>query len=285
VTGTSVIIPVRDGAATIARQLAALADQDLEGAEVVVADNGSRDETVRIAESFRGRLDLRVVDASATAGPGPARNAGAREAKGDVLLFVDADDLVLPGWYGPLAAAAAEGPAGGPVLYVDSSQLATGVPDVSGRRWPERLPRHEGIIPFHGACNLGLPRQLFHDLGGFDPRFGRAEDIDMSIRLAAAGHDIAFVPEARLLTSRRPGLRSAARQFYDYGRFEPLLRRTHPDAYRDLPATAGLRRWGKVLLTVPRLRHRPGRYSWVTGAATVAGRATGALQIRIGRLG
>src|SRR5688500_9296124 len=96
----SVVVPVRDGAATIGEQLAALAQQDFPGSwEVVVADNGSRDGTADVVRSFRDRLPgLRLVDASARPGASHARNAGAAAATGEVLAFCDADDVVDPGW-------------------------------------------------------------------------------------------------------------------------------------------------------------------------------------------
>jgi glycosyltransferase involved in cell wall biosynthesis len=93
----SVIIPCLNGAATIATQLAALARQQWDQPwEIVVADNGSTDESVGIVERYRGRLqNLRVADASARRGR--ALNVGAKEATGDALVFCDVDDEVAAG--------------------------------------------------------------------------------------------------------------------------------------------------------------------------------------------
>ena len=76
----SVVLPCRNGAATIAVQLEALASQFWSGTwELVVADNGSTDESMRIVESFRDRLPaLQVVDASAGPGIPATLNAGVR---------------------------------------------------------------------------------------------------------------------------------------------------------------------------------------------------------------
>ena len=97
----SVVIPVRDGAATIGDQLEALGQQTYQGEwEIVIADNGSTDGTAELAERSwsHPRAALRVVDASSRPGSSFARNRGAIEAAGDFLAFCDADDIVAPGW-------------------------------------------------------------------------------------------------------------------------------------------------------------------------------------------
>src|SRR6266545_10527 len=96
----SVVVPCFNSAKTIAIQLEALANQTWsEPWEVIVADNGSTDSSVAIAESYKKRLPhLRIVDASDRRGAGHARNVGAAAAAGDLLAFCDADDEVAPGW-------------------------------------------------------------------------------------------------------------------------------------------------------------------------------------------
>jgi rSAM/selenodomain-associated transferase 2 len=86
----SIVIPVLDEAATIADALAALAPDRARGAEVIVVDGGSRDDTV---ETARPRAD-RVI--TAPRGRGSQMNAGAAAAQGDVLLFLHADTRLPP---------------------------------------------------------------------------------------------------------------------------------------------------------------------------------------------
>src|SRR5512132_3931492 len=103
----SVIVPCRDAESTLAAQLEALSRQVYAGDwEVVVADNGSRDRSRELAASFAARLPgLRIVEAGEVRGAAHARNAGARAASHDRLLFVDADDEVGDEWVGALAEA------------------------------------------------------------------------------------------------------------------------------------------------------------------------------------
>src|SRR5919199_4696505 len=92
----SVIVPVRDAAATLPRTLAALAGQELaEPYEVIVVDDGSRDGSAELAESTPGPV---TVLRQPGAGPAAARNRGATAARGTALCFTDADCFPSPGW-------------------------------------------------------------------------------------------------------------------------------------------------------------------------------------------
>jgi GT2 family glycosyltransferase len=87
----SVIIPNRDGAATLERCLAAACVPD-DGVEVIVVDDGSRDESVAII----GHFPCRLVRLDRHAGAAAARNAGAAVARGAMLFFTDADCVLEP---------------------------------------------------------------------------------------------------------------------------------------------------------------------------------------------
>src|SRR3989441_82648 len=101
----SAVIPCRNAADRLPRQLEALTREKWQGGwEVVIADNGSTDGTREVAEGFRDRLPhLLVVDASARRGASYARNVGARLASGDAFLFLDADDEIAPGYLPAMA--------------------------------------------------------------------------------------------------------------------------------------------------------------------------------------
>ncbi|MBN2053655.1 glycosyltransferase family 2 protein, partial [bacterium] len=90
----SVIIPAFNGERTIGNTLESLvAERDSE-TEVVVIDDASEDRTGRIAAEF----DILYHRLTVRSGPSVARNRGARLAQGDILLFIDADVMVQPGW-------------------------------------------------------------------------------------------------------------------------------------------------------------------------------------------
>jgi glycosyltransferase involved in cell wall biosynthesis len=183
----SVIVPARDAAATIEATLHALAAQDLdEEFEVIVVDDGSRDGTADLAEAAGDGV---VVVRGPAAGPGPARNAGARRATGSLLAFTDADCRPRPGWLraGREALARAE--------------LVQGVvvPDPAADRGP--FDRTISVSREHGlyeTANMLVRRELFERLDGFaDPlaaRIGKplGEDVWFGWRARRAGARVAF---------------------------------------------------------------------------------------------
>jgi glycosyltransferase involved in cell wall biosynthesis len=93
----SVVIPTQDRAAFLERTLACLVPQTLPKRhyEVLVVDDASKDDTARVARSFRRRLPLRYLRREAR-NAGAARNSGTRKAAGKVVLFLDDECLVRP---------------------------------------------------------------------------------------------------------------------------------------------------------------------------------------------
>src|SRR3989344_5737696 len=90
----SVIIPAFNSAATIKACIDALRSQDFPaGAEIIVADDGSADDTAAIAK----KAGAKVVS-QGNAGPAKARNLGAKNANGEILLFTDADCVPQKNW-------------------------------------------------------------------------------------------------------------------------------------------------------------------------------------------
>ncbi len=128
----SVIIPVRNGADLLRYQLEALAQQDFDGQwETIVADNGSTDDLPAVIEQYAGRLPgLRRVDASGRVGASHARNVGVRAARGDHLLFVDADDVVSAGYLQAMHQALLGAP-------LTAGRLDVGALNVVRPRWPD----------------------------------------------------------------------------------------------------------------------------------------------------
>ena len=86
----SVLIPVRDGAAYLAEAIESALSQTLEPDEVVVVDDGSQDDTREVATSFGSNVAYVRQD---PAGSGAARNRAVDASTGDLLAFLDADDV------------------------------------------------------------------------------------------------------------------------------------------------------------------------------------------------
>src|SRR3954451_13832321 len=189
----SVIIPVRNGADTLGAQLEALAGQTFGGNwEIVLADNGSTDATLELARATRiAGVGLRIVDASARPGSSFARNVGAHEARGEFLVFCDADDAVAPEWLAAMATAARDFDA------VTGPQEETALNDPSVQQWrPARaraLPSG-GFLPYAPSCNLGVWAEVYKRTGGFNEEYPQAHDVDWSWRAQLASFTLGYAP-------------------------------------------------------------------------------------------
>jgi glycosyltransferase involved in cell wall biosynthesis len=229
----SVIIPVRDGADTIDAQLGALAAQV--GAptwELIIADNGSRDDTVARALAWREKIgEIVVVDASSRPGPSAARNEGVARARGSRLLFCDADDAAEPGWVRAMTAALEHGDAAaGSRRYDALNDRPFGPAD-----WTEPFFRKEPLLGLVAASshNLAVSRAAFTAVGGFDERLGASEDVDLCWRLQMAGYRMVAAPDAAMQIRRRSGVRGVFRQACAYGRGDRQLAMLYADVATD----------------------------------------------------
>ncbi|WDH79455.1 glycosyltransferase [Microbacterium esteraromaticum] len=220
----SVVIPVRNGEATLGRALEALARQsEAAHLEVIVSDNGSVDQTRRVARLHREAFaSLRVVDSGDRAGVSHARNVGILHARCDKILICDADDEVRGDWAQHLIAA------------LDSADVVGGraiSSVVSGHSALEREQDHApaartvlGYLPYVlGGC-MGVRRAAAISVGGFDETFMRGhEEVDFCWRLQQAGYTLHGVQEAMLDYHQRDRARDAARQRFHSNRTRILL--------------------------------------------------------------
>jgi glycosyltransferase involved in cell wall biosynthesis len=280
----SVIIPCRNAATMIADQLDALAKQEFDGPfEVIVADNGSTDDSRAAALRCRDQFDRFVlVDASARRGQAYARNAGARIATGDRLLFVDADDVVAPGYLAAMAAALSlhEFVSAG----FDSASLNQGWVSATRRAYQEHdVSNTLGFLPFVGGGGLGVQRALFERVGGFaDTWWGAGEDIDFCWRAQQLGASLHFVDDAVVAIRWRDSVLDLYRQGRNYGRGEPCLYQRYRSA--GMPASGwkrGLDEWRTLLRRLPKLRTRAQFGNWARRTGRKVGRLEGSLRSRV----
>ena len=284
-TRVSVIIPAFDAVATLAEQLEALSGQMVDGAwEVLVSDNGSTDATRQLAESFRNRLpNLRVLDASQRRGAAHARNRGAFEAYGNVLLFCDADDVVAPHWVEAMTRGAENH--GFVASRFEVERLNS--PSVASAH---RHPQERGLnpytypdfLPHAGGAGLGVLRSLHEEVDGFDESRLALEDTDYCWRLQQAGHALSFAGDAVVHVRFKESLRADFRQLLSYGVHNVRIYRDYQDrGMKRLPWFAGLIRWAKLLLTSPKLLTNRSRASWVGQFGWRTGRLLGSLWFRV----
>ena len=217
----SVIIPVRNGAATVGEVLDALAAQEwpTDRMQVIVADNGSTDGTGEVARARGATVVVEDQVFSAAA----ARNRGIDAAEGDILLFVDCDCVMEPGWVSALVAAL-EGEnadlAGGAVRSrLGRRPLLGHYEDLSYARQEARIREH-GVS---GTGNLAVRRTVFDAVGPFRADLRQGEDDEFCQRVVAAGFVIAFAPGAVVYRAPVESVAALLRRQYRSGRTEVAL--------------------------------------------------------------
>ncbi|UCC69090.1 MAG: glycosyltransferase [Armatimonadota bacterium] len=194
----SVVVPAYNAETTIEACLASLGQQTLprKSYEIIIADDGSTDQTASLATRHDG---VRVV-CQANAGPAKARNTGAKAAKGQYLVFVDADcevaDDFLRAITAPMEANAEVVGVQGRYRSRQHGLVARFVQIEVEERYA--LMRRREDIDHIGTYAAAFRRQVFLEHGGFDTVFPEAsnEDMEFSYRLVAAGHKLRLAPDA-----------------------------------------------------------------------------------------
>lgn len=196
----SVIIPCYNCVAYIATQLEAFTQQEYSQPwELIVADNGSTDGTLEVVKQYQEKLpNLRVVDASGgkkcAAYP---RNRGAEVAKGELLAFCDADDQVTPGW----VAAMGEALSKYDFVVGNSDYTKLNLPwVVKACAYREANGVNDNpYYPYAAGNNIGVKREIYQAVGGFDEEIPILDDVDFCWRVQAlCGVKLTEVPEAKI---------------------------------------------------------------------------------------
>lgn len=186
----SVIIPTYNRADLIAQAIDSVLAQSYPDVEIIVADDGSTDDTAAVVGAYGACV--RYLALPHRGQPAATRNAGIRAASGELIAFLDSDDLLLPDKLAVQAAALAQNPAAG-VVYSNGVYFRT-TPAAPVGRVLDGLPAPSGAV--FGALLVGnflappvvLVRRAALDATGlFDesPDFFAVEDFDLWLRLAA----------------------------------------------------------------------------------------------------
>lgn len=198
--------------------------------EIIFVDNGSTDGGLDALAD----LPVTVIRAERRGAP-VARNAGARRASGEVIVFTDHDCTAERRWLARLVE-----PFGDPAVPAVAGETIAS----PGETWAARYAafiRHNSaavslrrdVFPFAPTANLAVRRPVFEELGGFDEMLHHTDDADFSLRVKrATGQPIALAPRAIVFHAERPTARALFRRYREYGKGWADLLRKHPDELR-----------------------------------------------------
>lgn len=201
----SVIIPCFNSARYLESAIDSVVEQDYERLEIIVVDDGSVDTSAQIARAYGDPVH---VLSQPNAGASAARNTGVRAANGDLLGFLDADDVWLPGKLKLQIAALQERHTD--CVFGHAEQfISPELPD------DVRASLHcpDGKFPARLPSAMLIPRHLFLDVGYFDEELELGEVVDWLARAEELGLDLLVLPEVvfrRRLHDANTGIRKRA---------------------------------------------------------------------------
>ncbi|MFL6231245.1 MAG: glycosyltransferase [Pyrinomonadaceae bacterium] len=214
----SLVIPVRDEAATIDQVLSSLARQTRRPGEIVFVDGGSRDDTVkRLREAATLDSSIRVVEAG-EATPGRGRNVGISAAANDWIALTDAGTRLEPDWLERLVEVVRDEPSV-EVVYGNFEPVTdTFFESCAALAYPPpKSARPEGRMRTSSTASMLLRREVWRKVGGF-PDLRAAEDLMFMEEIARGGFRVAWTPRATVWWQLRPTLASTFRKFVLYSR-------------------------------------------------------------------
>lgn len=222
----AIILPTHNRAGLLPRAVRSVLEQSDPDFELIVVDDGSRDETPAVLAALAGNPSVRILVNERAVGVSAARNRAIRSTACDWIVFLDDDDELAPTYLERLRATLRKRPELGLVWtgierrfhdrVLHSTETVTWQD-----HWDGRAPAtHQFLTRFALSFGVAVRRERLLDAGLFDERFIGSGDIDLAMRLVARGTPYACI-DAPLATvhigegrsiSRGTGHRSGLRE-------------------------------------------------------------------------
>ncbi len=224
----SIIIPTFNGADRIGNCLNALSAQaERHNAEIVVVNDGSTDNTADVVQVFSR---VRLLN-QANAGPAAARNRGATEARGSILLFTDDDCVPMEDWLDAMLE-----PFSDPDVVGTKGVYRTRQKSLTARfvqiEYEDRYRMMQGFtyIDFVDTYSAAFRRDRFLEMAGYDTSFplACAEDVELSYRMSARGWKMKFAPRAIVYHTHPDTIASYLKKKYKFAFWRVLAVRKNP---------------------------------------------------------
>ncbi len=225
----SVVVCSYNGSATIRDTMEGLQQVDYPNYEVIVVNDGSKDNLATIVQEYPVKLIT-----TPNRGLSSARNTGMLAAKGEIVAYIDDDAYPDPHWLKYLAYAYTHSDhagIGGPnIAPDDDGPIATCVANAPGG--PVHVLLSDEIAEHIPGCNMSFRRSALLEVDGCDPIYRAAgDDVDLCWRIQQQGYTIGFHPSAVVWHHRRNSIKAYWRQQKGYGKAEALLEGKWPEKY------------------------------------------------------
>jgi len=223
-----VAVPCYNGAAFLPKALEHLLNQSRQADEILVIDDGSTDDSARIAREY----PIKLVQHAENSGLATARNTAIRVATGDTLVYVDVDAYADHRLIEVLARE-----------YIDDGVSGVGGQGVEvniqtlADRWrrahasQSHGSRNRDVPFLYGLC-MSFRADALREIGGFDTRYRtNAEDMDIGFRLTQEGHRLRYTPDAKVYHQRADDEASLAhtmRAWYGNAYLARKVNKAHP---------------------------------------------------------
>jgi cellulose synthase/poly-beta-1,6-N-acetylglucosamine synthase-like glycosyltransferase len=208
-------------------------------------DDGSDDDTANVAQQNGAKVVRQLKKGTAA-----ARNRGIAEARGEIVLFTDADCIVDAHWIERLAKPLMQAEIQGTVGRIVTRQnhwLARLIQAELDERYARM--RQNPLIDFINSGNCGFKRAILNS-NRFDESFAWMEDLELSFRLARSGNRMIFIQEAIVEHEHPQNLSVYLKRKFRYASFASLLYRRYPDKLFSDSRTPSYLRWQLLMVVL-----------------------------------
>lgn len=230
----SVIVCTYKGSATLVQCLDSLERLDYPDYEILLVNDGSDQRVSELTSTYDTIREIEIEHRGLSA----ARNVGAGEASGEILVYTDDDCIAEADWLWWIAKQFLDDPdlgcAGGPNIP-PAPETATQAEIIAAPGGPSHVLLSDTRAEHLPGCNFAVRKAVLDEVGGFDERFWAAgDDVDFCWRVLEAGYELGFHPAAFVWHHRRFTPRAYLKQQIGYGKAEAMLLPIHRNRFRGL---------------------------------------------------
>jgi len=233
----SVVVVTYNRPESLRLTIAALAAQTRVSDEVVIVDNGSNVDCAEVVKQFSDDLNIvyKYIEKSSIA---VGRNVGAYASQGDIVAFTDDDCIPHETWVENIIASFQRDEKtvaiGGKISSYKKESFIDSYFEEEYRLYGEHLKRFhyhrqagDIMTPYLITANAAFRKTALQEIGFFDESFGRAEDVDISIRMHNKGWQVLYEESALVYHQNRATIGAFLKQYFNYGYYDVKLYLKH----------------------------------------------------------